>query len=149
MQHPIHRIVSFEFASGYMLRVRFDDGTEQVIDFEPILFGELYGPLRDRALFRRAQVDPEVHTLVCPTARTSIRRRCMTGPCTSGLFGKWLSVGSRCEREVRMHREVPEVTLLNFKPTLARTLGFSLPLHYCHGSVRSAVAQTAHSEPRR
>ena len=66
MQHPIHRVVSFEFASGYMLRVRFDDGTEQVIDFEPVLFGELYGQLRDRALFCRAQVDQEVHTLVWP-----------------------------------------------------------------------------------
>ena len=50
MQHPIHRIVSFEFASGYTLRVRFEDGTEQAIDFGPILAGELFGPLRDRNL---------------------------------------------------------------------------------------------------
>src|SRR5579863_2157903 len=29
------------------LRVGFDDGTEQVIDFQPVLAGELFGPLRD------------------------------------------------------------------------------------------------------
>ncbi len=66
MQHPIHRVVSFEFTSDYALRVRFDDGTEQAIDFEPILAGELYGPLRDKDLFRQVLVDPEVHTLVWP-----------------------------------------------------------------------------------
>jgi hypothetical protein len=66
MQHPIYRVVSFEFAPGYTLRVRFDDGTEQAIDFGPILAGELYGPLRDHELFRRVLVDPEVHTLVWP-----------------------------------------------------------------------------------
>jgi hypothetical protein len=66
MQHPIHRVVSFEFASGYKIRVRFEDGTEQTIDFEPIFAGELFGPLRDQDLFRRVIVDPEVHTLVWP-----------------------------------------------------------------------------------
>jgi len=66
MQHPIHRVASFEFASGYALRVRFGDGTEQMIDFGPILSGEMYGPLRDKDLFRRVAVDPEVHTLVWP-----------------------------------------------------------------------------------
>jgi hypothetical protein len=66
MQHPIHRVASFEFTSGYRLCVRFDDGTEQLIDFEPILAGELYRPLRNQDLFRRVIVDPEVHTLVWP-----------------------------------------------------------------------------------
>src|ERR1700687_401397 len=66
MQHPIHRVVSFEFASGYKLQVRFAAGTEQSLDFEPILAGELYGPLRHQDLFRRVLVDPEVHTLVWP-----------------------------------------------------------------------------------
>jgi hypothetical protein len=66
MQHPIHSVVSFEFGAGYAIRIRFDDGTEQTIDFGPMLAGELYGPLRDRDLFRRVVVDPEVHTLVWP-----------------------------------------------------------------------------------
>lgn len=66
MSHPIYRVLSFERLAPYTLRVRFDDDTERVIDFRPILAGELYGPLRDLALFNQVQSDPEVHTLVWP-----------------------------------------------------------------------------------
>jgi hypothetical protein len=48
MNHPIHRVVSFQVDGGYTLRVQFDDGTEQMIDFEPMLAGPIYGPLRDK-----------------------------------------------------------------------------------------------------
>jgi hypothetical protein len=41
-------------------------GTSQVIDFEPILAGELLGPLRDAGLFSQVRIDPEVRTLVWP-----------------------------------------------------------------------------------
>ncbi len=44
----------------------FEDGTQQEIDLEPVLAGEMYGPLRDRALFKKVTIDPEVHTLVWP-----------------------------------------------------------------------------------
>ena len=66
MSHPIYRVKSFEIVSPYILRVGFDDNTEQTIDFRPILAGELYGPLRDLELFNRVQIDPEVETLVWP-----------------------------------------------------------------------------------
>ena len=66
MNHPIYRVESFEIISAYTLRVRFDDSTEQVIDFQPVLAGELYGPLRDLALFNEVHIDPEVRTLVWP-----------------------------------------------------------------------------------
>jgi Protein of unknown function (DUF2442) len=66
MNHPIYRVQSFQVASAYTLRIRFDDATEQVVDFRPILEGELYGPLRDLELFNRVRVDPEAHTLVWP-----------------------------------------------------------------------------------
>lgn len=66
MSHPIHRVRSFEIVADYRLRVRFDDGTEQTVDFRPILAGELYGPLRDLELFNQVQIDPEVATLVWP-----------------------------------------------------------------------------------
>ena len=66
MSHRIYRVESFEVISAYTLRVRFDDGTEQTIDFQPILAGELYGPLREQALFNQVQIDPEVRTLVWP-----------------------------------------------------------------------------------
>ncbi len=66
LDHPIHRVTSFDVLDAYQLRVGFDDGAQQVIDFEPILEGELYGPLRDRSVFEGVRVDPEVHTLVWP-----------------------------------------------------------------------------------
>lgn len=66
MKHEIYRVTSVEVVGDHTLRVGFDDGSENVIDFEPVLAGELYGPLRDPGLFRQVRVDPEVHTLVWP-----------------------------------------------------------------------------------
>jgi Protein of unknown function (DUF2442) len=66
MSHPIYRVESFEIISAYTLRVRFDDRTEQKIDFQPVLAGELYGPLRELDLFNQVQIDAEVRTLVWP-----------------------------------------------------------------------------------
>jgi hypothetical protein len=62
----LSRVISIESVAPYTLRVRFDDNTEQVIDFQPVLAGELYGPLRDLSVFNQASIDPEVHTLVWP-----------------------------------------------------------------------------------
>ena len=64
--HRIYRVRSFQFVAPYTLRLQFDDHTDQVINFEPVLAGELYRPLRDLALFNQVQIDPEVHTLVWP-----------------------------------------------------------------------------------
>ena len=66
MSHPIYRVQSFEIVAPYTLRVQFDDNTEQTINFEPVLAGELYKPLRDLTLFNQVKIDPEVHTLVWP-----------------------------------------------------------------------------------
>lgn len=66
MNHAIHRVEWFRIVGPYTLRVKFDDGTEQTIDFRPVLEGELYAPLRDRELFDQARIDAEVHTLVWP-----------------------------------------------------------------------------------
>ena len=66
MTHLMCRVREFEIVAPHTLRVVFDDATEQVINFEPVLRGELYGPLRDQALFNRVAVDSEVGTLVWP-----------------------------------------------------------------------------------
>ena len=66
MQHPIHRVRAFEIVSPYTLCVRFDDTPEQTIDFEPILEGELYGPLRDLELFNQVRIDSDAKTLAWP-----------------------------------------------------------------------------------
>ena len=66
MSHPIYRVRWFEIVAAHTLRVGFDDDTQQVIDFRPILAGELFGPLQDLELFNQVQIDSEVHTLVWP-----------------------------------------------------------------------------------
>lgn len=66
MRHSIYRVIFFEIQAPYTLRVCFDDDSEQIIDFQAILEGELFGPLRDISLFNQVRIDPEVHTLVWP-----------------------------------------------------------------------------------
>lgn len=66
MLHPIYRVTNFQIVAPYTLQVQFDDETSQTIDFEPILAGQIYGPLRDLTLFERVIIDDEVHTLVWP-----------------------------------------------------------------------------------
>lgn len=66
MQHLICRVCSLRIVDDYILSLTFDDETEQTIDFQPVLAGELLGPLRDLALFNQVQIDQEVHTLVWP-----------------------------------------------------------------------------------
>ena len=66
ISHPIYCVLSFEVVGPYALRVAFDDNTEQTINFQPMLAGELYRPLRNLDLFNQVQIDPEVHTLVWP-----------------------------------------------------------------------------------
>lgn len=64
--HPIYRVCSVEVVGPYTLHITFNDRSEQTINFQFMLVGELYGPLRDLAVFNRVQVDPEVQTLVWP-----------------------------------------------------------------------------------
>lgn len=64
--HELYDVVDFEIVGDYTLRVAFDDGTEQVINFLPVLYGELYGPLRDLNVFNQVRLDPECHILVWP-----------------------------------------------------------------------------------
>jgi hypothetical protein len=66
MNHPIHRVVAVDHPGAHTLRLRFADGLERTIDFAPVLAGELFGPLRDLAVFAQARLDPEAGTLVWP-----------------------------------------------------------------------------------
>ena len=64
--YKFYRVKSFEITGPHHLRVSFDDGSTQAIDFRPVLFGEMYEPLNDLPFFERVKIDPEVHTLVWP-----------------------------------------------------------------------------------
>jgi len=66
MSHPLYDVVEFQPIDTHTLRVRFDDQTEQIIDFAPVLYGEVYGVLREPAFFAQVHLDLEVRTLVWP-----------------------------------------------------------------------------------
>ena len=66
MSHPLHTIKAYEVVAPYTLRLTFDDHTAQVIDFTPLLRGELYGPLHGLDYFNRVRLDRETGTIVWP-----------------------------------------------------------------------------------
>ena len=73
----------------------FDDGSSQVIDFRPVLKGEMYGPLDDPLLFDQVRIDPEVHTLVWPNGAdfdpAMFHNWPESGPVLKNLAEKWAS----------------------------------------------------------
>ena len=66
MTHPIHRVARFDIVGPYALAVEFTDGTTQEINFQPVLHGTLFGPLRDLAMFNAVVLDQDAGTLTWP-----------------------------------------------------------------------------------
>jgi hypothetical protein len=62
----IEEVVAVKVIKPYVLEVRFSDGACRRVDVEPLLWGEMFTPLRDFALFAQATVDPELATVVWP-----------------------------------------------------------------------------------
>jgi hypothetical protein len=58
--------VAFQHVADYTLWIRFDDESERIINFEPVLYGEVFGPLRDLSHFNQVKLDLEARTLVWP-----------------------------------------------------------------------------------
>ena len=99
MTHEIYRVSSFQKVAPFTLRVQFDDGTSQIIDFRPVLKGELYGPLQDPALFDQVCIDPEVRTLVWPNGAdfdpAILHNWSAAGSALKDLAEQWVSETSR------------------------------------------------------
>ena|ERR1700683_717387 len=66
MTHPIHRVTRFEIVGPHTLVVTFADGTEQRINFRPVLRGPMFGPLQDLVTFNAVTLDQEAGTLTWP-----------------------------------------------------------------------------------
>lgn len=62
----MNRIVKIKALRPYVLQIALADGRCAQIDVEPKLFGEMFEPLRDYALFSQAKYDPELETVVWP-----------------------------------------------------------------------------------
>jgi hypothetical protein len=61
------RVETVEPLQGFIVHVRFTDGTERDIDLKPYLHGPVFEQARkDPAFFRQVAVDPESRTLSWP-----------------------------------------------------------------------------------
>lgn len=66
MNHSIYKIISLKITAPYTLELTFDDNKIQEINFEKILYGEMFSPLRNPEIFNLVKIDPEVFTIVWP-----------------------------------------------------------------------------------
>lgn len=66
MKHEIFKVVNVNVVAPYTLEIEFSDTTKQVIDFLPVLNGELFEPLRDLSIFNLVKIDEEAHTIIWP-----------------------------------------------------------------------------------
>ena len=102
MVHKIYKVTSVKINRDFVLLIGFDDGTQQEIDFSPVLEGELYGPLKDIDLFKRVRIDNEIHTLVWPNGAdfdpATLHDWPVHGPEFISLAKKWA-------RSCREHRQ--------------------------------------------
>jgi hypothetical protein len=64
--HKLYKVISFSNEAPYTLRISFDDNTQRMINFLPVLYGETFRPLRELSLFNQVHIDEEVHTIVWP-----------------------------------------------------------------------------------
>lgn len=60
----MHYLTDVEYASGYCLRLRFEDGHARQVNLKNHLEGEMFEPLRDLHLFRSARLNADIDTVV-------------------------------------------------------------------------------------
>jgi hypothetical protein len=57
-------IKNARYLHDYVIWVRFNDGIEGEVDLEQELTGEIFGPLKDKELFKSFKVDSVLETIV-------------------------------------------------------------------------------------
>ena len=53
-----------KYLHDYVIWIKFSDGIEGQVDLEQGLTGEIFGPLKDKELFKSFRVDPVLETIV-------------------------------------------------------------------------------------
>ncbi|MEP5764933.1 MAG: DUF2442 domain-containing protein [Halieaceae bacterium] len=61
------KLCGARYVSGYKIALSFEDGTAGVVDLESQLWGEVFEPLRELAVFQDFVLDPDLQTLTWPT----------------------------------------------------------------------------------
>jgi hypothetical protein len=157
----MYRVQGFEIVAPHTLHVSFDDATQQLIDFEPVLRGELYGPLRDLTLFNQVSLDRESHTLIWQTVRISTPPHFTIGPSVARPSPRWHRIGNSrvCERSLfgflkiayrtanLLILQTPLQVSLERSPILARSSPGSLGPDTCVSKSGSSQTSTKQKPP--
>ena len=61
-----YHVLEARYVGGYVVWLRFRDGTTGEIDLGPSLHGSVFEPLRDPRVFQQFAIHPEFHTLFWP-----------------------------------------------------------------------------------
>jgi len=59
-------VVEARYVGGFVIWLRFRDNTAVEIDLESELYGPMFEPLREQAMFGQFQIHQEFHTLTWP-----------------------------------------------------------------------------------
>jgi hypothetical protein len=70
----------------YVLEIHFADGVRRRIDIEPVLYGSMFEPLRDVALFEQVSVDPVLGTIIWPNGADISPEYLYTAPEIKSLY---------------------------------------------------------------
>jgi hypothetical protein len=62
--YPLLHVVDARHERDYILRLRFNDGAEGLVDLADQLYGEMFEPLKDLTKFKSFKLDPELNTVV-------------------------------------------------------------------------------------
>lgn len=62
----ILHITDAKYLSAYQLWLKFNDGSEGIVDLIDELWGAVFEPLKDLTLFSQVKLDKELSTLVWP-----------------------------------------------------------------------------------
>jgi hypothetical protein len=62
----IPRVIEVKALDDYKLWLRFQDGVSGTVDLSAELWGPMFEPLKDKAMFSQATVDPELETVTWP-----------------------------------------------------------------------------------
>ena len=60
----ILHVTHVKYVRDYVIWVKFNDGIDGEVDLSAELEGEVFGPLKDEALFKTIKVDPLLQTIV-------------------------------------------------------------------------------------
>lgn len=60
------KVTQVKYVSNYSLWIRFDDGSNGIIDLNHHLNGPMFEPLKDVNFFKQVFLDPELDTIAWP-----------------------------------------------------------------------------------